>query len=197
MVVSDLKKKLDDQIGGAIGRGDSTEIIIRRLFCFNSSPILARDPVTGFQIINDVSEHFGVPFRRIYITGSAQTGYSYFKQRDFDPSESDLDLAIVDARLFQHYCEISYRETDAYADQTKFASVDTLREFQQYVAKGYFRPDYMPNCSAKWAWFRFFSKLGRRYSSLVCKINCGLFFSESFFERKQVPVIGKFKEMTK
>jgi hypothetical protein len=200
MTVTDLQKKLNDEIGDAMARGDSTDLIIRRLFCFNGSPILAQNPEAGFHIINDVSEHFGIPFRRIYITGSVQTGYSYFKDRDFDPDESDLDLAIVDAGLFQHYCEVAYKETKAYSDLTKFSSKDgtnNASSFQAYVAKGYLRPDYMPNCTVKWAWFKYFGNLGRTYANLFSKISCGLYFSERFFEGKQVPVIKLYKERNK
>jgi len=155
MAVTDLHKKLDDEIGDAIDRGDSSEIIIRRLFCFNRSPILSRNPVAGFKIINDVSEHFGIPFRRIYITGSVQTGYSYFKERDFDPDKSDLDLAIVDARLFQHFCEIAYGVTKAYTDLTKFSSRDGTNKanlFQRYVRA---HVKSCVNCFFKQRLFRF------------------------------------------
>ena len=42
---------------------------------------------------------------------SAHTGYSYFKERDFVPGESDLDVAIISPSLFQDYSEQVYSMT--------------------------------------------------------------------------------------
>src|SRR5687768_8872267 len=118
--MSAYKNDLDADIKQALERGDSDRLLIRRLFAFYPSKVLAAYKEAGFQILNSVSEHFGVPFRSIYIAGSVQTGYSYFKKRDFVPKDSDLDLAIVDPRLYQRYAEIAYRQTNGFNDLTRF-----------------------------------------------------------------------------
>lgn len=196
----EYKDQLDQEIRASLNRGDSDGITVRRLFCYGSAAVLLKHKEAGFDIINAVSQRFGVPFRCIYITGSVQTGYSYFKARDFIPAESDIDLAIVDTILFRRYCEIVFEETKGYTDLTKFptkAGTNSANSFRNYIAKGYLRPDLMPNCIAKQEWFRFFNELSGRYAALFNDINCGIYFSEVFFEGKQVPLIKKFQEANK
>jgi hypothetical protein len=198
--MSDLKMLLDGEIRDALAEGDTEEIVARRLFSFNSSPVLENHRAIAFRIVNAVSQYFGVPFRAVFISGSAQTGYSYFKGRDFVPGDSDLDLAIVDSRLFQRYCEIVYAETRRYKDLTNFPvkeGVSRVEDFRQYLCIGYFRPDLMPYGRAKQEWFGFFNRLSKDYSDLFRNINCGIFLSQQFFEGKQVPLIRVYRRENK
>lgn len=194
--MTDFKSKLDEHIRNSVAQGDTLNEAARRVFCFNSSAVLESNTNEGFSILNKVSKHFSVPFRSIYIAGSAQTGYSYFKEREFIPNESDLDLAIVDMNLFRKFSEIVYGITKGYNDLTKFGAKDGVSQasgFQSYIVKGYFRPDLMPNCRCKQDWFAFFNRLSREHSGLFENINCGIYFSECFFEGKQIPTINKIK----
>lgn len=194
--MSDLKILLDGEIRDALAEGNSEEDVTRRLFSFNSSLVLKDHRAAAFRIIDTVSKYFVVPFRAVFISGSAQTGYSYFKGRDFVRGDSDLDLAIVDAGLFQRYCEIVYAETRRYQDLTKFPvkdGVSKVSDFREYLCIGYFRPDLMPYGRAKQEWFGFFNRLSKDYSDLFRNINCGIFLSEQFFEGKQVPLIRVFR----
>lgn len=195
--MSDFKLNLDAEIKAGLDRGDPDRLTVRRLFSFNSPRVLASYKEAGFQIINAVSEHFQVPFRGIYVAGSVQTGYSYFKDRDFVPKESDLDLAIVDSRLFQKYAEISFAHTNGYDDLTRFPvrnGTNQASSFKDYISRGYFRPDLMPQCPEKQEWFRFFNRLSLRHTNVFEDINCGIYLSELFFETKQTPIIRKYRE---
>lgn len=106
--MSQHKEWLDSQIRIAIGQSDSDKVAARRLFLFNGSIILTKHGVAGFEIIDAVSRKFKVPFKAIAISGSGQLGYSYPKKRDFVVGESDLDLAIIDSKVFQTYSESSF-----------------------------------------------------------------------------------------
>jgi len=188
------KELLDKEIDESIKRGDSEITIIRRIYCFNSSPIFIEYKDIGFSIIDKVCKRFLIPFRSVHIAGSAQTGYSYFKNKDFTMKDSDLDLAIVDADLFKMYFEKVYKETNGFTDLTKFQNSNQSNSFQSYIMKGYFRPDLMPACMAKQKWFKFFNELTAEYVDVFSNINCGIYLSEKFFEGKQIPIISKFKE---
>lgn len=194
------KDLLDKEVQISLAEGDSEEIAARRLFLFRTSPILQSHASECFRIIDEVSTHFRIPFRAVSISGSAQMGYSYVKARDFEPGESDLDLAIVDSGLFLQYCEIVYTTTRAYTDLTKFPvkdGVSTVGRFRKYLCRGYFRPDLMPYGEEKQEWFGFFNRLSQDYLALFKNINGGVFLSQKFFEGKQVPTMRQLREENK
>ncbi|MDN2713484.1 MULTISPECIES: hypothetical protein [unclassified Janthinobacterium] len=192
------KSSLDKAISHAQGLGESDEQIVRRIFFYRPSPIseVANDPI--FSIFDAVSAKFGVPFKSLCISGSAQTGHSLYKHTDFDPSSSDLDLAIVDAGVFQEYSEASLIATNGYLNNTNFPDrryCDNVQElFFQGLAKGYFRPDLMPICKKQIEWEEFFRRLTNKYRGNFKSINCAIYFSQIFFEKKLMPVYSKYIE---
>lgn len=196
----DYKQALDMALKESIGKNENATKTIRRLFQYRFSPILQKHNDAGFDIINSISTHFSIPFRAVHICGSAQTGYSYFKHKEFSEETSDLDIAIVDPRLFQKYSEISFEVTHGYSDLTKFLKQNDMDNSEQYfknLVRGYFRPDLMPHCTYKQDWFTFFNKLSNNHKKCFNNINGGIYFSETFFERKQFPIIQKYKESLK
>ncbi|RYE38997.1 MAG: hypothetical protein EOP24_45500 [Hyphomicrobiales bacterium] len=166
---------------------------MRKLFGFDGSVILQENRDDGFEILNSVAEFFNLQFRAIHVVGSAHTGYSYFKGRDFVAKQSDLDLAIIDAELFRQYCEHAFVATKGYTDLTGFSS-DNYPSFKEYLVRGIFRPDLMPGCAHKQRWFTFFNRLSGPYHSLFDNINCGIYLSDQFFETKQAPLFSEFKK---
>lgn len=189
------KEALDQEIEASLAHSKSPVKAVRKLFTFKGRAVLEANSLVGFEILNAVSERFNVPFRSLAVVGSAHTGYSYFKQRDFVPKESDLDLAIVDSALFLRYCELSFQATDGYTDLTAFGGQrDAPERFKNYIFRGVFRPDLMPLCAHKRDWFAFFNQLGNKYSDLFDGINCGIYQSEVFFEAKQLPLIAEYRK---
>ncbi len=192
-----LKNELDGVIARARDVGDSSERIVRRLFYFRRSPITVvhEDPI--FDIFDSVAARFNVPFKSIYVSGSAQTGHSLYKNRDFIESESDLDLAIVDANLFQRYAEISYVVTKGYSDlrsfQTRRDVNDVPQFFKKNLARGWFRPDLMPNCRQKTEWHSFFQGLSNKYINTFKGVSCGIYLSQTFFEGRLVKTLNNYK----
>ncbi len=196
-MAEDYKQTLDRLLKQSIDRGEEGYKTIRRLFQYRFSPVLEKHYDVGFSVVDRVATYFAVPFRAVYLCGSAQTGYSYFKQRDFSEKESDLDISIVHPALFQKYSEISFEVTRGYTDLTKFIredDQDSARQFSANLAKGFFRPDLMPSCGPRQHWFAFFNRLSNDYGDCFTNINAGIYLSEVFFEGKQLPLIQKYKE---
>ena len=141
-----------------------------------------------------ISSQFQVPTRDILVCGSAQIGYSAIKQTPFTPGQSDLDLAIVSQPLFSKVIEQAIDVTRGYTDLTRFArrgGVSTKDEFVRYVAeRGMIRPDLLPRCDLKSAWFDFFEYLSSQYLTNFKKISGAIYLSESCFASKQVPVVS-------
>jgi hypothetical protein len=109
--VTAAKNNLDSKIGKMLREGSSDRALARRLFLYDFSYAFSGDEDRGFSILNEIQGHFKVPFSAIRIAGSAQLGFSYFKQHDFLPRVSDLDVAIVSPALFQVYSEFVYWTT--------------------------------------------------------------------------------------
>jgi len=179
----------------AIFRGAplSDREIARKVFLLDPAYIFKEHPIVGFKILNRIAEKFHVPIGCIKIAGSSQIGFSPFKDRDFKIGESDLDVAIVNPGLFQQYCEIVYNVTNGYRDLTGFKSTPDYGYFQECIQIGYFRPDLMPNCPAKTDWFKFYGTVTDSYSTIFKQISAGIYFSETFFEGKQVSAVKLIK----
>jgi hypothetical protein len=141
-----------------------------------------------FDIMHEVAEKFEVDITNILIAGSAQTGESFHKEILFNPKTSDLDLSIVDANLFETCLKEVYIKTSDYENLADFPRKENISLYQEYlinVARGFFRPDLMPNCKFKSEWFDFFRKLSSKYNSNFESINCGVYSSLFFFQMKQ------------
>lgn len=198
-IVSDYRGDLNLAINSARQRGLSNSAIIRSLFYFRRSPISHKHESSVFDIFDDVSLHFEVPFKNIYLSGSAQTGHSLHKNRDFSEGESDLDLAIVDTNLFKKYSEICYSITDGYRNLTKFKtrrSIDDVPSFfRENLSRGFFRPDLMPNCKERDDWFRYFDQLSTAHVGIFKSVNCGIYLSQVFFEHKLTKVLEAYRSI--
>lgn len=157
-----------------------------------------------YEIFNEISKFFGVPFTSIQITGSGQIGRSLHKKRDFQEKTSDLDVAIINSSLFIQYMEIVSNETNGYRDVSKFPiDIDNggtvKQQYLAYLGKGIFRPDLMPSCKKRADIRSFFGRLSTKHSNIFKSINAGIYLSECFFEKKQrtaIEVHVKNKETT-
>jgi len=200
--MSEAKTRLDACISECLKREVEDRDIARRLFLHDLPDVFRGSPHEGFSLFNEISIKFDVPFSCIKATGSAQVGYSYFSQRDFVAGDSDLDAAIISPHLFQRYSEVCYGLTDRYRDRTRFRGSGQLAGEEQYVAfldylaKGYFRPDLMPDCSYKTSWRDFFNRLTDRYFKIFKfkTITAGIYFSEYFFEHKQATLMQEYRK---
>lgn len=151
-----------------------------------------------FEILNEISNFFRIPFHVIQVVGSAKTGTSYFKNREFIIGESDLDIAIISPELYLRYMEITFVHTKGFVDLQGFynkpgkSNVAQLRNFKNNLSKGMFRPDLMPDCEEKTAWWEFFEKLSNKHYKLFKNINAGIYMSQSFFEFKQIEGLERY-----
>ena len=171
--------------------------IARRLFLYDFGCVFEDNQDSGFAILNAICERFKQPFSAIKVVGSAHTGYSYYKTRDFVAGESDLDIAIISTSLFQEYSQAVYWMTHRYTDLSNFPrnkGVSVAQEFRNYLGSGQFRPDWMPNSQLKTDWFGFFNKLSNKHADLFKNINAGIYLSEAFFEMKHASIIEAFKK---
>ena len=141
-----------------------------------------------FDVLHQISKHHKVDINHVLIAGSAQTGESFHKETPFNSKSSDLDIAIVDAGLYERCLQITHKATRDYSDLSGFPrkeGVSFYNDFLINLGRGFFRPDLMPTCSFKNQWFDFFQTLGKKYQSNFKSINCGVYSSLHFFQMKQ------------
>lgn len=177
-----------EAINASAEAGQSYIDIARKIFLVYPTKVFIGNEEQQYAITNEIARHFDVPITSIQVAGSAKTGRSIFQQRDFIPGVSDLDVAIIDQRLFSKYMEIVYAETRGYTDKTRFSirsGRSTFDEYLTYITKGIFRPDLMPAGQEKASITNFFGLLSRNHTDLFKDINAAIYLSESFFESKQ------------
>jgi hypothetical protein len=195
--MTEAKQKLDSKIATMVEGAEHPRLVARRLFLYDFVEAFATNQDRGFQILNTICEHFKLPFSAVKVVGSAQTGYSYYKERDFVSGQSDLDVAIISATLFQEYSHEIYSLTERYTDLTRFhrkKGISVAQYFRDNLASGLFRPDLMPECKLKADWFSFFNKLSNNYVDLFSNINAGIYLSEAFFECKHLTIIDAYRK---
>jgi predicted nucleotidyltransferase len=147
-----------------------------------------------YKIRKAVSSKYNVPLHHILVCGSAHTGYSIHKQRNFAAGESDLDLAVVSPALFARFLGEVIQVTRGFSDLTGFdrkEGVSTKEAFVKYAAeRGMLRPDLMPRASNRSAWFDFFAKLSTQHLPHFKKISGAIYLSEECFVAKQISSIS-------
>lgn len=169
--------------------------IVRKIYLTYPTSVLMGNEERQFQILNEISEYFNVPIMNIQVVGSSKTGYSFHKRTVFNAVTSDLDVAIIDPNLFQHYTEWVFKSTSGFKDRTGFPVLNGKSTYQQYVdavSKGIFRPDLMPSGKKRLNWLKFFGKLSGKNKDLFKSINGGIYLSQTFFEFKQTSNINEY-----
>ena len=171
--------------------------IVRKVYLSYPTKALIGDEDRQYQILNEISCFFDIPFMSVQVAGSAKTGRSFHKQRDFQPGYSDLDVAIIDCGLYRKYMEEIFNVTKGYSDRSGFPlkkGKSTAEEYFVYLTKGIFRADLMPSCEARKTWNKFFGQLSSKHGDLFKTINAGIYMSQTFFENKQRSAIKNYVE---
>jgi hypothetical protein len=179
--------------------GMRNEIISRKIYLSFPTEVFKNKQEDEYEIRNAISIFFNIPIYSVHVAGSSKTGYSYYQNQPFEPGISDLDIAVVDPELYRRYTEIVFKKTNGLKNLSEFGrtknGVAHSEIYQSSILKGIFRPDAMPTSTERKEWFKFFNKLSEKYVDLFKDINCGIYFSQTFFEFKQADNIDIYKEL--
>jgi hypothetical protein len=137
----------------------------------NKSPyVFLENPDREHELAKLIQEYFNVNYKDFIIIGSAQLGYSLSpvkNYRDFD-AKSDIDLAIIDSKLFMDLKQELYDFTDGlrtdwietvfhpnprmyiyskdiHKTEDQRVIYENQFSYYKYLSKGWFRADYKPN----------------------------------------------------
>lgn len=201
--MSNENNELQALISEAIIKGDSIEKITRKIFLLLPSHAFKNQFDLQLDLLTEVSEHLNVPISSVHIVGSAKTGVSLVKGTPFSKDNSDIDIAVVDPVLYMKKFEYSFKESNGWALNSFTVRSDVEKtklrrqEFLDYLQKGIFRPDKMPNSSQRADWLNFFGRLTGKYANHCNKITAWVYASEIFLTSKQQSAVsiylGNFK----
>ncbi|WP_164112366.1 MULTISPECIES: hypothetical protein [Sphingobacterium] len=168
--------------------------IVRKVYLTYPTKAFIENEERQYDILNEISLFFDIPINHIQVCGSSKVGRSFHKTSTFKPKISDLDIAIIDPSLFTQYSEIVFKLSEGFQNLTKFSSSkgNSFANYSSYISKGIFRPDFMPSCQQRAAWFKFFSELSLKHNDYFKSINAGIYQSQTFFEFKQVKNIKDY-----
>jgi hypothetical protein len=169
-------------------QGMSASEIARKIYLTYPTSAFVGQEEVQYEILNAVAIQFSVPIAAVQVAGSAKVGRSFHKDKEFVHGQSDLDIAIIDERLYLKYMGFVFTASRGYNDGTVFPrkkGISSLQEYLSYLSKGIFRPDLMPYGPERAAWVSFFGNLTDNYRSLFSSISGFVYASELFFASKQ------------
>jgi hypothetical protein len=183
-----LKMNHLEAIDRDIAAGINYSEIARKIYLSYPAKAFSEKEDIQYEISNDIARYFHVPLRSVQIAGSAKTGRSFHKNKDFTPGISDLDMAIIDMHLYTDLMEYVHNFTRGYNERIHFPIQNGQSTYDEYIAylnKGIFRPTLMPYSERRAEISSYFGLLSKAYTSLFKSISAVVYLSEAFFENKQ------------
>lgn len=168
------------------GRSD----LIRRIFLDEpSSPHIGKREIEH-EVKKKIANFYDVPFRSIALCGSAQLGFSPYKNTTFKPGRSDLDVAIIDAKVFQTTWMKLVGATRAFNDLSSFRGHANPTEIADQVKsmmlkRGLFHLHQLPICKEFEDARRLIDSLSTEYRTMFSEVSLTIYMNEYAFCWKQ------------
>jgi len=175
-------------IEAAAAAGTPYHEIVRKVYLTYPTNAFIGFEDQQYELLNEIAQFFKVPITAVQVTGSAKLGRSLHQQTNFIRGQSDLDVAIIDAGLFVWHMELGLRRSKGYSNRASFPlrhGQTTQEEYIQYISKGIFRPEIMPNCPERAQLRNFFGLLSNKHTNLFGSISAAIYVSQACFESKQ------------
>jgi hypothetical protein len=149
-----------------------------------------------FDLKSGIASEFGLHPSQVMIVGSAKLGFSIVKWKRYRPfgDTSDIDVAIISPELFDELWinVYEYWQAGGYWDQ--------IADFQEYLFRGWLRPDKLPpsrSFAGRRQWWEFFRRLTNSREFGDFQIRAGLYKSWYFLESYQAGCINQCREELK
>lgn len=173
------------------------EMRARRLYIEERPASLHKSRETEFTIKNDISRFFKIPYSNVHFCGSAQLGFSVHKDRLFEPAISDLDVACVNADLFQKVWMDVIASTRSFTDATRFGvtSKDQIEFFKdQILRRGMIKVGAMPQSTLSQRYKTYEGQISRKHTATFNRISLAVYINEYAFCWKQDSVLSTLME---
>ena len=182
-----------------IDKGETLENIVSRVY--ETYPARAFEKVHNYDleyaIKRSVSDELQIPITSILISGSAQLGESIHSEKIFNPTTSDLDLAIIDKDFFLKLGGLVQRKTQDFQDLTKFPKLtgisDVPQLYKDNYCKGFIHIFMLPSSEEKRKINDFFNALTLLHQGKFTQISGSFYSTLQCFEKKQSHLIKMVK----
>ena len=170
----------------------SDSVMVRKYVTFGSSYLL--DDELYFELKSEVSHQFDVHPSEVIMVGSGKLGFSIAPTKRFQHfnDESDLDVAIISAELFDSV----WKDVFDLMAGGEFLW-HRAREFKDYLFRGWIRPDKLPPANIfrfRQEWWNFFQRLENQGVYGNYKLRAGIYKSWNHLESYQVESIRKCRD---
>jgi hypothetical protein len=160
----------------------------RRLYVQDRAVALEGKRDIEYEIKSGIRSYFEIPYTDVFFTGSTQIGFSPHKDTAFIPAQSDLDIACVNAALFQRAWIDVIEESRAFTNGAAFGTMKSseIDFFKERIAKrGMIIIGQMPNSQLAIRWRQFESRLTRKYAGVFSRVSVAIYMNEYAFCWKQ------------
>lgn len=192
--LEELKASVKAVAGRYVDRLDRS----RRLYIEDRPRALADSRDQEYKIKSQIAKYFGIRYSSISFCGSAQIGFSVYKDTLFAPARSDLDVACISGDLFQRAWTDVVETSRAFNDFTPFGNIkleDVVKFREQISARGMIRIRQMPKSPQSILWRTFEDRISREFRSLFGSVSIAVYMNEYAFCWKQdsalVEIMGK------
>lgn len=176
----------------------ATREMARKLFLSYPTSVFLEKPEIEYQIRDRTARMYGVPISAIQVTGSAKAGFSLIKGKDFDPRHSDLDLAIIDTKLFATCWEEAHLISNGFSADKFNDPIDDKgatvvgggrARFLKYVQRGIINPEFLPSGPLRARIISNATRISKDFLEHFGKVTTFFYASEFFFQTKQEEAI--------
>ena len=172
------------------------ELRARRLFIEERSAAFSANQASEreFKLKTELSTFYRIPYTAISFCGSAQLGFSVYKDQIFQSQTSDLDAACVSGEIFQRAWVDVITSTSAFYDYSVFSSWQKgqIEQFKdQILRRGMIRVEMMPGSTLSRDWRGFQESLSLEYTDLFKKVTVAIYMNEYAFCWKQDSAISQ------
>ena len=150
----------------------------------------AIDEVTYFELKSHVAQHLDIHPNEVLMVGSGKLGFSIAPEKQFNEfgDTSDIDLAIISPRLFDHVWEnvFEFEQEGGYWEDMKY--------FKKCLYKGWVRPDLVPEIDFSKEWWEFFNSVNKSRRFGPYHVSAGIYKNWFFLEKYLSKCVVKCKE---
>lgn len=169
----------------------------RHEFLLDRAAYFADKPRLYLEIKQRLAHELSQSVSSIRVCGSAYWGRKYADGSDFEPGRSDLDVAIVSARLFAQCMSEVRAITSGFTDLTPFpmiAGENGYARFQQYaLQKGMLSLSFLPRIKTGSRLKSVSEVVSRDYLDHFSNISICVYDSDDAFAVKQAGAYVKLK----
>ncbi|MBB2830844.1 UNVERIFIED_ORG: hypothetical protein GGD51_000949 [Rhizobium esperanzae] len=163
----------------------------RKIYFDSTSFALEGKHDVEFEIKKSIADRHKIAFRSVVFSGSAQLGFSPYKDTSFIAGRSDLDVACIDSSLFQEYWTTILNVTKAFNDDSVWVKPDHGSKLKSHLLKrGMILFDYLPASRQRTNELAFLDKLSRSYRSHFNRISLAIYINEAAFCWKQASALA-------